>query len=60
MEAIMNGKTEASKCAMFLYLIGEEGREIFENMTLADADKDKIDPLFTKFREYCNPRKNIT
>ena len=56
----MKDKSESEKSAMFLHLIGEEGREIHENMIFANEEKDKIEPLYTKFAEHCNPRKNIT
>ena len=53
----MAKKSEAEQCAMFLYLIGEEGRDVFDNMIFADAEKDKIEPLFEKFKHYCNPKQ---
>lgn len=56
----MNGRTDAEKCSAFLYIIGQEGREIFNTMTIVEEDKDKADVLFQKFKEYCVPRENIT
>lgn len=56
----MNGRTDAEKCSAFLYIIGQEGREIFNTMTIVEEDRDKVDVLFQKFKEYCAPRENIT
>ena len=41
-------------------IFGQEGREIFNTMTIQDEDVDKLDTLFNKFKEYCSPRENIT
>ncbi len=60
MDATMTGKTEKEKHSMFLYLIGEEGSEIYETMVLAEQEKDTLEPLFTKFKAHCNPKKNVT
>ena len=49
------GKSEKEKCAVFLYVIGSSGRDIFNAMILANEEKDKIDVLFQKFEE-----RNIT
>ncbi|XP_062570142.1 uncharacterized protein LOC134232211 [Saccostrea cucullata] len=56
----MHERNEKDKCSAFLYIIGQEGREIFNTMTIPDEDIDKIDTLFTKFKDYCAPRENIT
>ena len=57
----MTHKSEAGQCVMFLYLIDEEGREVFDTNTFAQADKDKIEPLFSKaVKHYFNLKKNIT
>ena len=59
--AVMTGKSEKERCATFLYLIGEEGREVYNSrLQFADDEKDKLEPLFTKFKDYCNPKKNLT
>ena len=56
----MNDESEKTKSSTFLYLIGRKGREIFNTWTIPVAEKDKIEPLFTRFANYCKPRKNIT
>ena len=56
----MSEKTEKERCGTFLYLIGQSGRDIYYTMTITDAEKDKLDVLFTKFEEYCNSKQNVT
>ena len=60
LDITMNDRDEKDKCSAFLYIIGQEGREIFNTMTILDEDVDKLDTLFNKFKEYCAPRENIT
>ena len=60
LDITMNDRDEKDKCSAFLYIIGQEGREIFNTMTIPDEDVDKLDTLFNKFKEYCAPRENIT
>jgi hypothetical protein len=57
---VMHGRNEKDLCSAFLYIIGQDGREIFNTLTIPEDDKDKIEPLFKKFKEYCAPRENIT
>ncbi|XP_055997848.1 uncharacterized protein K02A2.6-like [Ostrea edulis] len=56
----MHERDEKDQCSAFLYTIGQDGREIYNTITISNNDKDKIEPLFTKFKEYCAPRENIT
>ena len=60
LQICMDRKSEKEKCKVFLYVIGETGRDIYNAMTLQDGERDKIDTLFTKFEEYCKPRRNVT
>ena len=60
LDIAMADKTEAEKCKTLLYVIGREGREIFNTFTFADGEKDKLDKLIEKFQNYCIPKKNIT
>ena len=53
------GKSQKEKCAVFLYVIGSSGRDIYNAMRLADDEKDKIDALFLKFENYCKPKCNV-
>ena len=67
--AMMRGKTEEEKYSVFLFLIGEQGRDIF---TTIEWDKkvgaqrnqaEEVDitvkKLFKRFEEYCLPKKNL-
>ena len=53
-------KSEKEKCAVFLYVIGSSGHDIYNTIILANEEKDKIDILFQKFEEYCKSKRNIT
>ena len=56
----MSGKPEPKNCKAFLYVIGKEGREIFNTFVFPEEEKDKITPLLAKFDNYCIPKKNVT
>ncbi|KAL1281342.1 hypothetical protein QQF64_000145 [Cirrhinus molitorella] len=47
------------KCATFLHVAGDDAIKVFDN-TDFDDDVDDFEVLKEKFREYCEPRKNIT
>ena len=53
-------KTEDIKCALFLHMIGEDSLRIYDTFTISEAEKDKIDPLITKFDGHFTPKKNLT
>ena len=67
--AVMNGKTEEEKYSVFLYMIGEKGRDIFNTWTWnkkrdandepTNEDDITINLLMQKFEEYCLPKKNL-
>ena len=59
LDVAMSEKTEKEKCKAFLYVIGKEGREIFNTFVFAEQ-KDKLEPLLEKFESYCIPKKNVT
>lgn len=56
----MADKSEKEQCSAFLYIIGQDGREIYNTFTFLENETDKIKPLFKKFDDYCNPQKNVT
>ena len=59
--AVMGTKSERERCAAVLYIIGEEGREIFyTSFTFQEGEEDRLEPLLAKFKNYCNPKKNLT
>lgn len=50
---------EKDKCSVFFYIIGQDGCEIFNMMIILQDDKDKIEFLFKKFKDYCVLCENI-
>ena len=45
--------------AVLLTCLGDEGLEIYNNFSFDnDGDNNKIGIVLTKFKEYCQPRKN--
>ena len=60
LDVTMSGKPEPEKCKAFLYVIGKEGREIFNTFVFPEEEKDKFTPLLTKFENYCIPKKKLT
>lgn len=48
------------KITLLLYIIGQDVVDLFNTFTLAAADKDKIDKVIQAFKNYCNPKKNVT
>jgi len=52
-------KPEKQRVAIFLHLLGDDALEICNTFSLSPAE-EKLDVLFRKFEEYCNPRRNIT
>ena len=67
--AMMREKTEEEKYSVFLFLIGEQGRDIFNTMewdkkvdawgNQAEEDDITVKKLFERFEEYCLPKKNL-
>ena len=55
-----SGESEKCKAVLYIHVIGEEGRKIFNTWTIPDGEREKVQPLLTRFREYCTPRNNIT
>ncbi|XP_062596544.1 uncharacterized protein LOC134257995 [Saccostrea cucullata] len=53
-------KSEKEKCKALLYVIGQEGREIYNTFAFAAGDVDKLDVLIRKFEDFCIPKTNIT
>ena len=60
LDLAMKSSGESEKCKAVLYIIGEEGRKIFNTWSIPDGEREKVQPLLTRFREYCTPRNNIT
>ena len=54
-------KSDKSKTSILLTCIGKRGREIHITFTWENAsDNLKFNIVIEKFKEYCNPRANVT
>ncbi|KAJ8029368.1 hypothetical protein HOLleu_28746 [Holothuria leucospilota] len=60
LDLCVSPKTEEEKCTPFLYVIGQEGRDIYNTITVYDNENNKIDVLFKKLEDYCKPKQNVT
>jgi hypothetical protein len=67
----LKGKSEEERCSYVLLCIGEKGREVHQTLTFPTPEteageggtlvwKRTTQQLTTAFKQYCNPRKNIT
>lgn len=52
-------KSDKVKCTTFLHMAGDDAIKVFNAIDF-DDDVDDFEVLKEKFREYCEPRKNIT
>lgn len=51
---------EKIQVAMFLSAIGDEGLHVFNTFKFEpEEDKNKIEAVRAKFKDYCSPRKNV-
>ena len=65
--AMMRGKTEEEKYSVFLFLIGEQGRDntiewdkkVNAQGNQAEKDDITVKKFFKRFEEYCLPKKNL-
>ena len=55
----MADSDKKEQCDAFRYIIGQDGRDIYNTMTFTSSEVNKIDALFAKFEDYCKPRKNV-
>ncbi|CAC5407755.1 unnamed protein product [Mytilus coruscus] len=60
LEVAMGEKTEKEQCRAVLYVIGLEGREIYNTFNFGENEADKLEVLLKKFEDYCIPKKNVT
>lgn len=60
MDVCMKEATEKEKCSAFLYVIGQDGRDIHNTFQFAEDEVDKIIPLIQKLDDYCTPKQNTT
>ncbi len=52
-------KSETVQCATFLHIAGEEAIKVYNTFQFTAEEVNKIDELKKKFKEYCEPRKNL-
>ncbi|CAC5362482.1 unnamed protein product [Mytilus coruscus] len=57
LEVAMGEKTEKEQCRAVLYVIGLEGREIYNTLNFGENEADKLEVLLKKFEDYCIPKK---
>ena len=56
----LNDENEAIQVAMLLTVIGEQTRDVFSTFQFTrETDQQNIQPVLTKFKEYCEPCRNI-
>ena len=56
----LSDKAEEVQVATLLTVFGEEARDVHSTFTWTTAgDSGKLAPVLEKFREFCEPRKNI-
>ena len=57
----MNGRDEVTKVKLFLYLIGSQGREIYDTLAFEiPASERTLTQVLQAFDGHCNPRINET
>ena len=56
---VLNKKHKTTQVAILLHCTGMEAQEIFSNFVFGEGeDKDKVDDVLIKLRNYCEPKKN--
>lgn len=52
-------KPEEVQCATFLHVAGEDAVKVYNTFEFAPAEANKLAVLKKKFKDYCEPRKNL-
>lgn len=52
LEVAMSEKTEKEQCRAVLYVIGLDGREIYNTFNFGEHEADKLPVLLKKFEDY--------
>ena len=60
MDVCLKNATKKEKCSAFLYIIGQDGRDIYRTFEFETSEVDKIKPLIEKFEDYCISKQNTT
>ncbi|XP_038075960.1 uncharacterized protein K02A2.6-like [Patiria miniata] len=53
-------KPEPVQCATFLHVAGPAAQRVYATLTFADDEKDKLQVLKAKFKQYCEPKRNLS
>ena len=53
-------KSQKIQCNVFLHVTGRASQKVFSIWTIPDDEKDQIEPLITRFKTYCEGKRNIT
>ena len=53
-------KPEPVQCATFVHVAGPAAQRVYATLTFADDKKDKLQVLKTKFKQYCEPKRNLS
>ena len=53
-------KSQKIQCNVFLHVAGPAAQKVFSTWTIPDDEKDKIKPIITRFKTYCEGKRNIT
>ena len=61
LELALTDRTNETKVKLFLYLIGDKGREVYETLEfVAEPSQRTVSQVIEAFEKYCNPKKNET
>jgi hypothetical protein len=60
LDVCMKDASEKERCSAFLYIIGQDGRDIHNTFDFETSEVDKIKLLIQKFEDYCIPKQNTT
>ena len=61
MDLAMIGRDEQTKVMLFLYIIGNQGREIYETLSFERGPSEQtLKDVIDAFEQHCNPKKNET
>ena len=54
----LKAKSEDEQVSYLQLWLGDKGREIHGNFTFTEAEKDKLEPIYSKFKDYAQPKLN--
>ena len=61
MDLAMEGRDEKTKVKLSLYIIGSQGREIYDTLPFThDPNERSLKDVIHAFEVHCNPKKNET